>query len=75
MFVQEKTGYKSKMVLHINKMNHDDYNHKYFCIAKNDMQKTVGEIQVYGNVYIIEHNTHFVKFGFVFWWSHLKQAD
>lgn len=55
MVVLERSGYKSKMVLHIYRMNSEDFIHRYYCVAKNDIQKTVGEIQVYGNVEFIEN--------------------
>lgn len=51
MVVLEKNGYKSRMVLHISRMTSDDFNRRYYCVAKNDIAKAVGEIQVLGKVY------------------------
>lgn len=48
MMVIEKSGYKSRMVLQIFRMGFDDFNYRYYCVAKNELQKTVGEIHVYG---------------------------
>ncbi|XP_072398449.1 uncharacterized protein [Diabrotica undecimpunctata] len=42
----ERNGYRSRMQLNITKINSNDFNYKYYCISKNELQTTRGEFQL-----------------------------
>ncbi|KAJ8924524.1 hypothetical protein NQ315_007322 [Exocentrus adspersus] len=43
----EKDGYKARMQLNITRVNVMDLRYLYFCIAKNELQKTKGEFTIF----------------------------
>lgn len=47
----ETVGYKSKMQLNITRVNANDFLYLYACVSKNLLQRTRGEITIYGNPY------------------------
>ncbi|CAH1108649.1 unnamed protein product [Psylliodes chrysocephalus] len=42
----ERNGYRSRMQLNITRVNSHDFNYKYYCISKNELQTTRGEFQL-----------------------------
>ncbi|KAJ8963128.1 hypothetical protein NQ318_018593, partial [Aromia moschata] len=42
----EKDGYKTRMQLNISRVNAADFRYLYYCVAKNELQKTRGEFTI-----------------------------
>ncbi|XP_056636395.1 uncharacterized protein LOC130444995 isoform X1 [Diorhabda sublineata] len=42
----ERNGYRFRMQLNITKITSQDFNYKYYCISKNELQTTKGEFQL-----------------------------